>query len=137
MDGPVEIEGIAITSFEVNHPQGALGFRVDGPNRSVAIVTDHEAGTGLDAKILTAISGSDVLMHDAQYLPVEADSHIGWGHSTYVDAARAAEAADVNELILTSHNLDRTDVAIDGMVDIARELFRNTEAARPGMEIPL
>jgi ribonuclease BN (tRNA processing enzyme) len=137
MDGPIEIEGLTVTPFDVNHPQGAFGFRVGGPNRSVAIVTDHEAGTSLDAEILISISGSDVLIHDAQYLPVEVDAHAGWGHSTYVDAAGAAEAAGVNELILTSHNPDRTDVAIDEMVDATRELFRNTEAARPGMEIPL
>ena len=137
MDEPVEIEGITITSFGVNHPQGALGFRVDGPNRSVAIVTDHEAGTSLDAEILTSISGSHVLIHDAQYLPLEVEAHIGWGHSTYVDAARAADAAEAKELILTSHNPDRSDVAIDEMVDLTRDLFRNTEAARPGMEIPL
>lgn len=137
MDAPIEIEGLTITSFDVNHPQGALGYRIDGPNRSVAIVTDHEAGTGLDQEILTAVSGTEVLIHDAQYLPVEFDTHIGWGHSTYVDAARAAVEADVRELILTSHNPDRSDTAVDEMVESARALFRNTEAARPGMEIPL
>jgi len=137
MDEPVGIEGVTVASFDVNHPQGALGFRVDGPNRSVAIVTDHEAGSDLDAEILTSVSGSDVLIHDSQYLPAEVDAHVGWGHSTFADAAKAAEAADVRELILTSHNPDRSDIAIDEMVDRARDLFRNTEAARPGMEIPL
>lgn len=137
MDEPVEIDGLAVTPFNVNHPQGAFGYRVDGPKRSVAIVTDHEAGTALDSEILDAIAGIDVLFHDAQYLPREAKAHIGWGHSTYEDAARAAAAADVNELVLTSHNPDRSDVSIDEMVDNARGLFRNTEAARPGMEIAL
>lgn len=137
MDGPIEIEGLTIAPFGVNHPQGAFGYRVDGPNRSVAIVTDHEAGSSRDAEILTAISRSDVLFHDAQYLPIEVDSHAGWGHSTYVDAAGAAAAANVNELVLTSHNPDRSDTAIDEMVVEARRLFRNTEAARPGMEIAL
>ena len=137
VDESVEIEGLVITPFDVNHPQGAFGYRIDGPNRSVAIVTDHEAGTDLDAEILAVISGSDVLLHDAQYLPNEADAHIGWGHSTYKDAARAATTAGVKELILTSHNPDRSDAMMDEMVGDARELFRNTEAARPGMEIPL
>jgi ribonuclease BN (tRNA processing enzyme) len=137
MEGSVEIQGLTITSFDVNHPQGALGYRVDGPNRSVAIATDHEAGTDLDSGILTAIAGSDVLIHDAQYLPAEVDEHVGWGHSTYLDAARTAAAAGVQELILTSHHPGRSDVAIDETVDVAREQFRNTEAAHPGMEIPL
>jgi ribonuclease BN (tRNA processing enzyme) len=137
MDAPVEIEGLTVTPFDVNHPQGALGYRIDGPDRSVAIVTDHEAGTSADPKILNAISGCDVLIHDAQYLPVELDAHVGWGHSTYVDAASAALASGVRELILTSHSPNRSDAAIDEMVESTRELFPNTEAARPGMEILL
>jgi ribonuclease BN (tRNA processing enzyme) len=137
MDEPIEIEGLTIRSFDVNHPQGAFGYRIDGPNRSVAIVTDHEAGTDLDTEILAAVGGCDVLIHDSQYLLTEADAHVGWGHSTYVDAVGAAQAAGVRELILTSHNPDRSDVDIDEMVERARGLFRNTEAARPGLEIPL
>ncbi len=136
-DRPIEIEGLTITPFAIHHPQGASGYRVDGPGRSVAIVTDHEAGTDLDSEVLAAVSGVDVLIHDAQYLPEELLAHKGWGHSTHEDATRAARAAGVTELILTSHDPRRADVAIDAMVESARKVFKNTEAARPGMEIPL
>ncbi len=136
-DGPVEIEGLTITPFSIHHPQGASGYRVDGPVRSVAIATDHEAGTALDSEVMAAISGADVLIHDAQYLPDEIAAHTGWGHSTYEDATRAASGAGVSEVILTSHDPRRTDTAIDTMVESAREAFANTEAASPGMEIPL
>ncbi|MFV1971411.1 MAG: MBL fold metallo-hydrolase [Acidimicrobiia bacterium] len=136
-DGPIEIEGLTITPFAIHHPQGALGYRVDGPGRSVAVVTDHEAGTDVDSEVLVAISGVDVLIHDAQYLPEELQAHEGWGHSTHEGATRAAGAAGVTELILTSHDPRRTDTAIDDMVVSARRVFANTEAARPGMEIPL
>jgi ribonuclease BN (tRNA processing enzyme) len=137
MDEPIDIEGLTITPFAVNHPQGAFGYRIDGPDRSVAIVTDHEAGTALDSEVLTALSGVDVLIHDSQYLPHELEVHTGWGHSTYEGATIAARASDVSELILTSHNPDRSDAAVDAMVESARDVFPNTEAARPGMEIPL
>jgi ribonuclease BN (tRNA processing enzyme) len=137
MDGPIEIEGLTLTPFAVNHPQGAFGYRIDGPDRSVAIVTDHEAGTALDSEILAVISGVDVLIHDSQYLPDELEVHTGWGHSTYDGATIAARAAHVSELILTSHNPNRSDDAVNAMVENARDVFPNTEAARPGMEIPL
>jgi len=136
-DEPVEIEGLTIAPFAVRHPQGALGYRIDGPGRSAAIATDHEAGTDIDAEILDAIAGVDVLIHDAQYLPEEVAAHEGWGHSTHVDATRAAGAAGVSELILTSHDPRRTDTAIDVMVAEACEVFPNVDAACPGMEIPL
>jgi phosphoribosyl 1,2-cyclic phosphodiesterase len=136
-DGPVEIGGLVITPFAVNHPQGAFGYRIDGPERAVAIVTDHEAGTDLDAGVLEAISGADVLIHDAQYLPQESEAHVGWGHSTHEDATKAALLAGVSELILTSHDPRRTDSAIDEMVADACETFPNTDAVWPGMEVSL
>jgi len=137
VDGPIEIEGLTITPFSIHHPQGASGYRVTGPERSVAIVTDHEAGTDLDSEVLVAISGVDVLIHDAQYLPEELAAREGWGHSTHEHATTAAGAVGVTELILTSHDPRRTDSAIDAMVETAREAFPHTEAARPGMKIPL
>jgi ribonuclease BN (tRNA processing enzyme) len=136
-DGPVEIAGLTITPFAVHHPQGALGYRIDGPQRGVAIVTDHEAGSALDDGILVAISGVDVLIHDAQYLPEESAAHVGWGHSTHEDSTRTAALAGVKELILTSHDPRRTDTAIDTMVADACETFPNTDAVWPGMEVPL
>ncbi len=136
-DEPVEIEGLTITPFAIHHPQGATGYRVDGPDRSVAVVTDHEAGTDLDVEILDAIAGVDLLIHDAQYLPEELAAHRGWGHSTYEDATKAAGAAGVTELVLTSHDPRRSDAAIDAMVESARGAFARTNAARPTMEISL
>ncbi len=136
-DGPIEIGGVTITPFAVNHPQGAFGYRVDGPDRSVAIVTDHEAGTDIDEGVLAAIAEADVLIHDAQYLPGELATHQGWGHSTYQQAVAAAVASGVGELVLTSHDPHRTDAGIDAMVESAREVFANTSAARPGMVIGL
>lgn len=136
-DESVEIEGLTITPFAIHHPQGATGYRIDGPNRSVAVVTDHEAGTDLDAEILDAIAGVDLLIHDAQYLPGELADHRGWGHSTYQDATKAATASGVTELVLTSHDHRRSDAAIDAMVESARVAFPSTSAARPAMELSL
>ncbi len=136
-DGPVERSGVLITPFGVHHPQGACGYRIDGPDRSVVIATDHEAGTDVDTDVTKATLGADVLIHDAQYLPDELAAHEGWGHSSYEQAIVAAERAGVSELILTSHGPHRSDSAIDDMVLAAKDTFANTGAAYPGMEIPL
>ncbi len=135
--GPVEIEGFTISPFAVNHPQGACGYRVEGPTRTVVIATDHEAGSDLDSGVVEAARGADVLIHDAQYLAEELPDHRGWGHSSCEQAVEAARASGVAELLLTSHDPRRTDDAIDEMVVRARALFSSTGAARPGMEIAL
>lgn len=137
VESSVDLGGLTIRSFEVEHPQGAVGYRIDGPSTAVAIVTDHESGSELDATIIEAIRGVDVLFHDGQYLPEEASEVEGWGHSTWAEAVTAAEAAGVGEVVLTSHDPRRTDREIVALVHEARHRFPATEAARVGMEIPL
>jgi ribonuclease BN (tRNA processing enzyme) len=128
---------MTVTSFPIQHPQGAVGYGIDGPNRSVAIVTDHESAPDCDDVIAKAIDGVDVLIHDAQYLPSEADSYIGWGHSTWVNAVAMAKRVGATELILTSHAPSRSDSDIDAMVADAVAEFPNTVAAGPGMAVSL
>ena len=137
IDGPTDERGLVVTPIPVNHPQGAIGFRIEGPNRSIAIITDHESGSDLDSRIAEIVDGVDVLVHDAQYLPEEAAAHVGWGHSTYEDAVALAESARASELILTSHAPNRTDGEIDAMMAAVHGRFANAVAARQGLEVPL
>lgn len=137
IDGSVELAGLLITPFAVEHPQGAFGYRIDGPSSSVAIVTDHEAGSDLDGSIVDVIRGVEVLIHDGQYQPDEADTHRGWGHSTWEDAVAAALLSGANRLILTSLDPHRTDEEVDILVHTARRRFHSTEAAYPGMSVSL
>lgn len=137
VDQPVEFGEIVVTAFPVQHPQGAVGYRIDGPNASVAIVTDHESTPESDTVIADAIAGVDVVFHDAQYLPSEAADHVGWGHSTWKDAVAMAERVGARQLVLTSHDPRRTDEEVDEMIVEAREVFPNTVAAGPDLELPL
>jgi phosphoribosyl 1,2-cyclic phosphodiesterase len=137
IDEPMDLGGILVTAFPVNHPQGALGFRLDGPLRSVALVTDHESSPESDDIIAAAVHGVDVLVHDAQYLPEEFDDRRGWGHSTWEQAVAMAERVGADRLILTSHGTDRTDDAMDGIVAAASTRFGSTQAAREGLNIEL
>lgn len=137
LDGPVLDNGLTVTAFPVQHPQGAVGYRIDGPNRSLAIVTDHESETDCNEEIAMIIEGVDVLIHDAQYLPSEAASHVGWGHSTWEDAVAMAKRIGASELFLTSHEPSRTDSDVDAMVEVARAEFPNARAVGPGLEVSL
>ncbi len=137
IDGPTTVGSITVTAFPVQHPQGAVGYRIDGPNRSLAIVTDHESSPDYDDVVAEAIDGVEVLVHDAQYLPEEAASHVGWGHSTWENATAMAVRMGADELILTSHDPTRSDTAVDDMIQAARSAFLNTVGAEPGLEIAL
>lgn len=135
IDEPIDLGAVVVTAFPVNHPQGALGFRLDGPLRSVALVTDHESSPESDDTIAAAVHGVDVLIHDAQYLPDEFDDRRGWGHSTWEHAVAMAERVGAGRLILTSHGAERTDEAMDAIVAAASARFPPAEAAREGLNL--
>lgn len=132
-----EVSGMSVTPFEVEHPQGAVGYRIDGPTTSIAIVTDHEAGTGRDRSIADAIRGVDTLIHDAQYLPAELAPRKGWGHSTWEGAIDAAQAAGAASLILTSLDPRSTDDDVDMIVESAKRRFPDVRVAVPGLQVRL
>ena len=123
---------------QLEHPQGVTAYRLDAPDSSVVFATDVERGTAAsDSALRQFAHGADVLIHDAQYEPDEYDLHEGWGHSTWTHAVEAAEEAEVDRLILVSHDPDRTDDQVDEMLAKARERFSATDAAYAGMEVPL
>ena len=134
---PVEIGGVTLTAFGVNHPQGAIGYRIDGPTSSVAVITDHETVAESTPRLLAAVDGVDCVIYDAQYLPSEMALHLGWGHSTWEDAVRFVSLVGADRLILTSHDPRRTDDEVDAIVASASEHFPDVEAAVPGLTIDL
>lgn len=135
--GPVSVGPVTVTHEMLNHPQGVAAYRLDGPARSVIIATDHEAGDPtVDARLSGFAERADVLVHDAQYTPDEHGTvRKGWGHSTWRTAVQAAVDAGVKHLVLTSHDPDRTDQAIDAIRGEARALFPHADAAFEGMKI--
>jgi ribonuclease BN (tRNA processing enzyme) len=137
MPASVVVAGVSFTSIPVHHPQGALGYRIDGPHRSIGIITDHESGSDLDDEIARRIAGVDVLIHDAQYEPSERTAHVGWGHSTYEDAVALASRVGASELVLTSHDPSRTDGDIDEMVRHVRTVFEASSASVQGLQVEL
>ena len=57
--------GISISTVRLNHPNGAVGYRVDYNGRSLCYVTDTEHRPGrLDESIVAAIGNADVLIYD-------------------------------------------------------------------------
>jgi phosphoribosyl 1,2-cyclic phosphodiesterase len=134
----VEIGEMCLRPFELQHPNGAHGYRIDAGGRAIVLAFDHEHGDeAIDRGIVRQAEGADVLIYDAQYTPVEYEAHKGWGHSTWEPAVRFAKAAGVRQLVLFHHDPTHADDAITGMVEQARQHFPNTSAATEGSSIVL
>lgn len=130
--------GADVSWCPVQHPQGCLSYRIETSDGTLVVATDREHGhQRLDAAFVRFCHGADLLLHDAQYTPQELSRHRGWGHSTWEQAARAANAAGVRKLVLTSHDPGRSDAQIDRLVAHARRIFPNTHAASERLVIRL
>jgi phosphoribosyl 1,2-cyclic phosphodiesterase len=137
LDGETLAAGpIRIRAFPVNHPQGACGFRIENGSTVIVHVTDHEHGdAAIDAGVRDCAAGADVLIFDAQFTPEEYSGKRGWGHSTYVEAARVARDAGAKQLILFHHDPHHDDKFMHSVLEEARRCFENTELAREGWTV--
>lgn len=123
--------GMNVRSIRLNHPGGAVGFRIDCPSGSVCIITDHEhSNDGIDAPVVEFARNADILIHEAPYDPEEKRGpRNGWGHSSWEEAALTAKAADVGTLFLSHHDHEQSDDVIFQRLEQARHVFESTEIA--------
>jgi phosphoribosyl 1,2-cyclic phosphodiesterase len=127
------IGALKVEPFLLNHPQGAVGYRLESEGRVVVHASDHESGVAeIDAGLIRAARGANLLVMDAQYTPEEYPAKIGWGHSSYAHAADAAQAAGVKQLMLFHHDPAHSDDFLDQMLADAQKCFAATGMACEG-----
>ena len=142
-DGGLAHLGEAVVrAAELNHPGGALGFRLEHEGRSMVYATDFEHGTSADDRLVELARGADLMVFDAQYTPAEYSGNgvipkQGWGHSTYEVGAQIARRAGVKKLALYHHAPERDDRGIEKLAALAKKLHPGAFAAREGLEIRL
>ena len=136
----VEIDPqIQVTAFRLTHPNAALGYVLQLDALRVAYVTDHEHPLGhLSPAVRQAVTGVDLLIHDAQYSREEIrQGKQGWGHSAWEDVVQLALEAQVHQLFLFHHDPTATDEHLNERQFLAQQIFPQTFVAREGLKIPL
>jgi phosphoribosyl 1,2-cyclic phosphodiesterase len=118
--------GIRLQTGPLNHPNGATGYRIEYGGKVVAYITDTEHHPGeRDPNVLALIKDAEVMIYDASYTDAEFPDHKDWGHSTWQEGVRLADAAGVKTLVIFHHDPGHDD---DFMDQVAAE----AAAARPG-----
>lgn len=130
--------GVVLQTAQLNHPNTAVGYRLTWRGRSLCYVTDteHRPG-GLDEVIVRLTRGADVMIYDSTYTDDEYPKHAGWGHSTWQECLRVADAAGVGRAVLFHHEPARGDDALDAIAAQAEARRPGTLVAREGMELSL
>jgi phosphoribosyl 1,2-cyclic phosphodiesterase len=138
----VEIEDITVENARLNHPGEAVGYRVNWRGYSAAYITDTEhLQDSLDQNVLWLARNADIMIYDATYTDEEYHSPVtskaGWGHSTWQEAVKVAQAANVKKLFIFHHDPLHNDDFLDHVGEQAAQQFPNTFIAREGQTVQL
>jgi phosphoribosyl 1,2-cyclic phosphodiesterase len=133
---------VSVETLPLNHPGEAVGYRVNWRGLSAAYITDTEHFPArLDDNVLALAWQADVMIIDATYTDEEYNdpkySKVGWGHSTWQQAVKIAQAAQVKQLVLFHHDPGHNDDFLDRIGEEARKIFPETILAREGLSIEL
>ena len=134
--------GVVVENALLNHPGQAIGYRVNWNGHAVAYVTDTEHFPDrLDPNVLALANQADVLIYDATYTDEEyhspKTSKVGWGHSTWQEAVKVAEKAQVKTLVIFHHDPLHDDNFLDQMGRDVAAAFPQGIMAREGMTIQI
>jgi phosphoribosyl 1,2-cyclic phosphodiesterase len=136
---PIGIGDLKVLPIALNHPYGAVGYRIDGDGTSVAYVADTAPFTevlhkqhflsGLEvltdddraalarmrADLIAAVRGCDTVIYDTHYIPDEYARFPHYGHSTPDHALEILAGNDVRRLILFHHAPAHDDDQMDAI----------------------
>jgi phosphoribosyl 1,2-cyclic phosphodiesterase len=126
--------GIDIATGPLNHPNGATGYRIEFAGKVVAYITDTEhRPEGLDRNVLALVKRADLMIYDATYTDAEFPQHKAWGHSTWQEGVRLADAAGVRKLVIFHHDPGHDDAFMDGVAAEAEVTRPGTIVAHEGL----
>ena len=136
----IQLGDVTVTTGSLNHPGGAMGYRVSWQDYAVAYITDTEHFSDrLDENILGLVDRADVLIYDCTYTDAEYNhpksSKVGWGHSTWQEAVKVAQAARVKKLVIFHHDPSHDDNFMDSIQVESIKLFPQSIVAKEGMSI--
>lgn len=125
---------ISLQTAPLNHPNGACGYRINFDGRSICYITDTEHyPEGRDPAVVDLVRDADIMIYDATYTEEEYPRFVGFGHSTWQEAVRVADAANVKTLVLFHHEPTHTDDIMDQIAADVAKVRPGTEVAREGM----
>ena len=141
---PMTIGNARITFEDLDHPGGAVAFRLEKHGKSIVYATDNELnnqfteeGILIDNNPLgiaysKLIAGTDLLIADGQYTSEEYKIKKGWGHTSIPALLNVAHKAGVKQTAVYHHDPMHTDNMLDELSSSFLHKFQDLD---PRMDI--
>lgn len=134
------VDDITIATAPLNHPNGAMGYRVTWQGHSVFYCTDTEHfADAPDEHVMRLAQDADMLIYDAMYTDEEYHNpkspKVGWGHSTWQEALKVGEKAGVKRVAIFHHEPNHTDDFLDQVALQVAEIAPRSFMAREGLVV--
>jgi phosphoribosyl 1,2-cyclic phosphodiesterase len=127
---------VTLRTARLNHPNNATGYRIEHGGKSICYVTDTEHhGDALDPQIFALIEGTDYFIYDSTYTEAEYPRYAGWGHSTWAQGLKLAEAAGARNFVAFHHDPSHDDAFMDRMAEDLARARPGSLVAREGMTL--
>ncbi len=129
-------DSLTINTAQLNHPNGAIGYRLNYKDSSVCYVTDTEHLLDKkDDNILGLIKDSDLLIYDSSYADDNFAQYKGWGHSTWQEGIRLAQEGNVKKVAIFHHDPSNTDDKMAAIEKKATDQWSSAFIARQGQVV--
>jgi phosphoribosyl 1,2-cyclic phosphodiesterase len=130
--------GVTVRTALLDHPDGATGYRIEHAGKVLSYLTDTELRAGgSEPRLLELARGADLMIYDCTYTEAEIAARAGWGHSTWQQGVRLAEAAGAKTFCLFHHDPEHDDAFMDMIARQAGAARPGSVVAREGLEISL
>lgn len=127
---------IMVQTVPLNHPNGAVGYRINYKDHSFCYITDVEhLPERHEPHLLELLHKADVVLMDAMFDEKDYAGHEGWGHTTWQKVIDLAREAKVRHLILFHHHPCYDDKKMDEIAKQAAKLYPGTTVAKEGETI--
>jgi len=108
-------DDIDLSFIRLNHPGGAAGYSFVRQKKKIVTLFDNEYERAQEDRLREFCSGADLVIWDGMYTDAELQHKRGWGHSSIEEAVRFCERADVEKMLITHHEPNRTDQQLDDL----------------------
>jgi phosphoribosyl 1,2-cyclic phosphodiesterase len=129
---------VTLRTAALNHPDGAVGYRIEYGGKSICYVTDTEHVPGApDKNVLALIAGADLVIYDSMYTDEEYEAFVGWGHSTWQEGLRLCKSAGAKRLAVFHHDPEHDDALLADIDAKVAAALPGSVVAREGLVIEL